>query len=338
MPLFEKARKSKDMPVPVDPMIVQGAMQAATSGVNAGMGLLMQGHNDRRQLKQQKKLNALQVASNKEMAEFQYGMDMKKWEATGYGAQKKQMKEAGINPALMYGMGGGGGQSSNAGTGAGVNNSGAPAGGGEIQDMMGMGMQMQLLQAQKENIIADTKLKEVDANKTAGVDTKESEARTLDLLQGVENKRQQEEYQKVQNRIVRLDEELKGKTLEDQVEIMDWTAQKIHAELEVANNEAFISRGTKDEKVKMVKAELVGIGLRNILTSAQTKGVMKGIQLTDEQIKIASREIAWKWKELELKARETLIREKLGLDQLGKEDDGAMKIISEMLDGVMRVK
>ena len=84
----------------------------AAGVVGMGLNLLTQGSQDRRQLKQQKELNKQQVESQKEMADYNYNNQLRMWEATGYGAQKKQMMDAGINPALMYGGAGSGGSTS----------------------------------------------------------------------------------------------------------------------------------------------------------------------------------------------------------------------------------
>lgn len=142
--------------------------------VGYGLSQIGRGAADRRQLEQQGKLNKQQVESQKEMADYMYNMDMKKWEETGYGAQKKQMEEAGLNPALMYGMGGGGGQSSNASGGGGASGgqaaNAAATTGAETAKGMGM-MQAAMMAAQVENVKANTEKTKVDTAKTAGVDT-----------------------------------------------------------------------------------------------------------------------------------------------------------------------
>ena len=48
-------------------------------------------------------------------------------------------------------------------------------------------MQMSLLDAQKKNIEADTKLKEADANKTSGVDTDEKKATIENIITNTKN-------------------------------------------------------------------------------------------------------------------------------------------------------
>lgn len=63
----------------------------------------------KQQIEQQKKLTDIQVEAQKELADYGMGIGKQMFEATGYAAQKRQMEEAGLNPALMYGHAGAGG-------------------------------------------------------------------------------------------------------------------------------------------------------------------------------------------------------------------------------------
>ena len=78
----------------------QLGMMAAETGqniVNTGMGLLLSGWNDRRQLKQQGKLQALEIQGQNQMAEANLQRQMRLWEMTNYKAQMEQLKKAGLN-------------------------------------------------------------------------------------------------------------------------------------------------------------------------------------------------------------------------------------------------
>lgn len=144
-------------------------------------GLAMQGQNDRRQISQQGKLQAMQIQGNKTMLDYQKQKELEMWEATSYPAQMAMLKKAGLNPALMYGMGGGGGTTVGGG-GSSVGGGNAPVGGGEIGTMMGIGLQtkaqIELLKAQKENIEADTANKAADTTYTGGAKTENTQANT----------------------------------------------------------------------------------------------------------------------------------------------------------------
>lgn len=124
--------------------------------------------------------------------------------------QKQRLKEAGLNPALMYGQAGAGG----AGTGA---TGGAQAAGAGLAQSQAVGMGLQL-----KSIAAQTKLAEAnaakayaEAEKISGVDTektkseiesisqgiKESDTRIKDLLTGIPSKEQAYYIGKAQERM-----------------------------------------------------------------------------------------------------------------------------------------
>lgn len=141
----------------MDPITMMAASAAQGVGQQAaGMGMNMLDEwlfgNKRRkqQIKQQQKLTDQQVAANKELADYGMGISKQMFEATGYGAQRRQMEEAGLNPALMYGHAGSGGSTQAVGAGQ--------AGGAQASDEMsqkraaieqqGMGLQMQRQQAE----------------------------------------------------------------------------------------------------------------------------------------------------------------------------------------------
>lgn len=139
-----------------------------TAAVGAGMGLLLQNTMDRRQLRQEEKLQKLNIQGQQQMTNFNVGKQLQMWKDTSYGAQKEQMQKAGLNPGLMYGMSGGGGQTAGISAGQ-VPSGGAPKGGGEVMGMMSQAMaaqQLSLLKAQKENIDADTANKQSTTGKT----------------------------------------------------------------------------------------------------------------------------------------------------------------------------
>jgi len=103
----------------------------------------------------------------KQMTDYNRNAQLGLWQDTGYGAQVKQMKEAGLNPALMYKNGGSGG-STNLATG---NAQQAPTVPSKIGEGMAMMLNNQLQKAQIENLKADSEKKAVEAKKIGGVDT-----------------------------------------------------------------------------------------------------------------------------------------------------------------------
>lgn len=147
--------------------LANAGIQAGTSIIGNILGMLGQKKQDERQIKQQAKLNRLSIESNKEMSEFERQQQMKMWEDTNYSAQVDQLKKAGLNAGLLYGMGGTGGATTGGGSGMSINSGTAGDPNAGQANQMGMAM----MGAQIENLKANTAKQKAEAEKTAGVDT-----------------------------------------------------------------------------------------------------------------------------------------------------------------------
>ena len=193
------------------------AMQTAGSALGGVLGMAMGGIKSGGNYHDQKKLMNLQLSNQKELNEYNQQLAMKFWEDTNYNAQREQMEKAGLNVGLMYGGQGQGGQTMNPG---------GSASGGSIEGrngLSGMGMQIgadvALKMAQAKNIEAQTK-------KLEGVDTDEARTRIDDLLQGITNKKAQEQLIKAETAVKEQDYE------------------KAISEVQILRNEAQISENT----------------------------------------------------------------------------------------------
>jgi len=253
--------------MPTTPVWQEAAADAAGQIVGTGLGIMFAGANDRRQIRQQRRLNKLE----NEQTEFNMQKQLEMWEKTGYGPQKQQMKRAGINPALMYGMGGGGSQTASITTGTGQH---APSGGGEIPAIMGLGMQLALLRAQKENIEADTEQKKAVTEKTAGVDTENVKADTANkVLQQIVTEYTGKEAKDVYERIKNPNRNIEAKTFQDELEARQGIAGTIY--------EMWKEGKLKDKSV----AELEQLLLANAKTREETRNIYKQGEILEENLK-----------------------------------------------------
>lgn len=266
------------MPKFQDALIEQGA-GAVGSVVGAGMGLLLGGINDRRQLKQQGRLNEQQWKIDQRAIDYNYEKQLEMWERTGYGGQMKQLKEAGLNPGLIYGMGGAGGATTGSGGGGGVHGTAAPTGGGEIMGMM----QLRNMEAQNALLKAQAKKTDVEADKLAGVDTEEAKTRIAAGLQGIEESKSRINVQKLDAKLKEIEAAYQGRTLEDRIELLDYDVKIAFTELELIRNQAFVSRNTMNEQVTLIKNQVVQ-SIANILnTRASTANLKADTALKGEQ-------------------------------------------------------
>ena len=205
------------------------------------------GFNDRRQLRQQGKLNEQQYAIDGRALARQKAADLEFWKATSYPGQVAMMKEANLSPGLAYGMSGGGGAS--IGGTATTNAAKAPSGGGEI-------MGMQLMAAQRDLLKAQTIKTEEKAKNVAGVDR---------------------ELKNQQGRLATIAANLGSETYEE-------TYQKIIDQAKIIHNEAEISGATKDEVIEIKEGELVGLGLANELKRVGIQKTEQEIETMIEQV------------------------------------------------------
>lgn len=245
----------------------QLGMQAAANTVDALFGIALEGHNDKRQLRQQGKLQDLQIKGNKEITDYNMMKQLEMWKNTSYPAQLKMMEAAGLNPGLMYGMGGGGGQSVGSG-GGGVSGAQAPSGGGEIMGMMSKSNLM-MQAAQIENIKAQTENIKTDTVKKGGVDTQEGLARIKKLGADTTNTEEQTKLTRIQQRI----DTVAANIAED-------TEEEAIGQIENAWNRAIVELGRAriqfkvDEATEKNRIETVGAQLANIYADSRLKQIM----------------------------------------------------------------
>jgi hypothetical protein len=138
-----------------------GASGLGAVGNMLGMG--MQNSSTSGMMNQQMQ-NQMQL--NEQMQDIQ----QQNWDYTNYGNQRKHMEKAGLNVGLMYGMGGAGGSTMGGASGG----SAAGGQGAHAPNFMEVGQQMlqaKAIEAQTKVAEADAKLKNAQADKTAGIDT-----------------------------------------------------------------------------------------------------------------------------------------------------------------------
>lgn len=248
--------------------VLDAGLGVAQNLINTGMGLALEKHNDKRQLKQQGKLQDLALRGNAIGLEQLRQKEMRMWEDTSYAAQVEQLSKAGLNPALMYGMGGGGGQSTGGG-GTGGSQASAPAGGAEIMGMMLGKAQIDLIKAQTDktkaeipnvaltgkNIEADTALKEMDWD------------------------------------IKAIEKEIAGETQNAQKAIIFSNLRTITAQMHIAERDQKVSAETAQAAIEQAKTEAAGALIKNQLIEAQTAATNKGNEKVAKEIELLQKEI-----------------------------------------------
>lgn len=238
------------------------------------------GHSntDQQQYDQQVKLQGLQLQGAKEMADVNKNNQMEIWNKTNYGAQMDKMKEAGINPALMYGQAGAGGTTGGSTTGA--MPTGATASDSSSRDQQKISMGLML--AQTANLAANTAKTTEEAKKIAGADTANTEAQT-GLTQ------QQTKYSEILTKY-------QNESIEYQLDKIAQEANIALGQAQSAGVKGNVDQATAVEQIQKVKQEAAN-------TAIQAVAMKQGIQLEQAKVQEITNSIQQKWRELELKGQ-----------------------------------
>lgn len=315
---------------------MQAAAGAAGSAMGIGVQRLGAKYDRRQQLQTQQGLTEIQMQAEKEMMDYQQELALRMWEKTGYGAQVKQMNEAGVNPALMYGMGGGGGQTTGP--------SGSPAiTGGSAQHInsgaigMQTGMQMALLASQKDVLDSQAEKNRAEAAATSGVQTdvgrqniKESEARTENLMQGYDNMRQDYEIRKLEITMKNIENFEKQASQEDRLSYIKSEAKTAINIVQSTAAEAKIDTATVANKINIIQLEAIGAGLRNLLT-------IEHKFLAREQTRAIAQSIMRDWDKMNQTERDLRVKEALK-DYNTDPNREAIQQTINLINGVMHTR
>lgn len=245
--------------------------QLVNGGVGALMGLMLEKHNDQRQINQQQKLTNMQLNANEQMSAYNFGQQYDLWQKTNYPAQVQQLEKAGLNPALLYGGGGGGGSTTSGSPSGGIAGGQAPSGGHEIMDISQQVLQNQMAQAQIEQTKANTDLAQAQAEKLRNVDTPNVQAQTASISQGIENQKAAQKLTEIQTKAQQQQYDFGQASFADRLDIIAQQARQATGDATRALIQANVDEATEQTKVNMIRAEYLGQMLQNANTEANTK-------------------------------------------------------------------
>lgn len=304
-------------------------------------GQLLGMFNDDRQQQANEENMKRQVAASKELSDYQYNLEMRKWQETGYGAQRKQMQEAGLNPALMYGMGGGGGQSSAVGGGGAGGGQGTPSSGGEAQAVMGMSLQNEMMQAQMENIKANTEKTKVDTAKTAGVDTANVAADTGLKIANTGNAKADTVLKEIQTRTEGARARVAEETIDEAVGTIIYEMRRADEEVSQLVTNNYINRATADEQIRAVKLHNSETLANIALKEAQKNNTVQMTEQSKSQVLQWVKENVMRAEQLRLEGKRTTVAElEQSVDRTFKEaliEQGQWHNFIQGMNGVMQI-
>lgn len=251
--------------------------------IGAGIGLAGSILGREQQNDDQKEMMELQAKLNQQQAQYNQKLAKDMWNYTSFPNQVKKIKDAGLSPALIYGMGGQGGSSSGAGQASGVGLSDAKGMQTGIA-IQGMGLELANLASQVELNKSQAEKNKAEAEKIAGADTKvaEKEAEML-ASQSDFNKR----ITKLQDSIEKLTNAQEQKTAAEYFYIQA-QEKKVWEELREQIVKSDVAEKTKEAMIH--KATLENFNLMQAGIESITRQ-----RLNSEQINYLKGQIALGW-------------------------------------------
>lgn len=234
-----------------------------TQATGGALGLALGAVGGTLQNMQQESLMKSQLQNQQSLSAWNEQLQEKLWRNTGPAAMVPQLEQAGLNPALVYGMGGGGGGSTALAQGN--------LTGGQAQNNAGLGIQMAaqlgLMEAQKQNIEADT------ANKQADTLNKPKVGANIDVNTAMQQA--QTKFQQIQNNVA-------AATQEDQIKNIQETADQAVTTADILSTQLSLDRQTKEEKVSLLYAQTA----ETLVRAALGKSGMQVNEQTIQKMKV----------------------------------------------------
>jgi hypothetical protein len=326
-------------------------MIGAIMGIGGAlMGALGANSASNQSWQRQHQLMEIQAELNQKNAKFNTAQAKEMWNYTNFKNQMKHIKEAGLSPGLIYGMGGQGGSTQGAGTASGV---------GLPQDQsVGMGLRAQEIGVEMANALSQIKLNEsqankneAEANKIKGVDTEAQKATIDNLIAQTSNEKIKKGLILGQIRVADAEEELKRNTADwtkDKAEETRWNIKslkkgidKLTTEIDGVELDNDLKRRTIDNKVKES-----ALTLQNLMSEILLKGSQR--KVNEEEAKAIPARILQGWEELTKKGK-TLINQREQIEayvqdvtnryELGKKglDIEEQKLIKDIILGMLEI-
>lgn len=261
------------MPIPLLGML--GA--AALSG---GMGMLSA---DQQNKTNRSNMEWSEEAQNR-LADRQMDRQLQMWKKTGIAGQRAELEKAGMNAALLYGGGGSGGQSQSVGGATPSAPQGSGAANPQLENSVGMAMQV----ANLKLIDAQTKKAEAEATKISGADTDETNA-------GAALKLSQKELNEVNTKIAGIEADIKGRTSNQAVEIINKEMGILTEDLKIRAAESKLAPEQAAAQLELAQNNAKLLAIKTLSEDA-------GIQVSKAQAESILAGIDQKWKELGIQA------------------------------------
>lgn len=298
----------------------------------------------------QLRLMEIQNRYNEQMAKNNQQRNKDLWDYTNYENQKQHIKNAGLNPALIYGMGGSGGVSASGAQGQGVTQPTDRSVEMKLKQQ-GLGLQLASIASQVALNKSQAEKNKVEANKIAGVDTDVQKATIDNIIAQTSNEKVKKGLILGQIRVADAEEELKRNMADwtkDKADETRWNIKslqkgidKLAEEINGMKLDNELKERTIDNKVKESS-----LTLQNLMSEILLKGSQR--KVNEEQAKAIPAQILQGWEELTKKGKALIIQKEqmeayaqdvINRFELGKKglDIEEQKLIKDIVLGMLEI-
>lgn len=250
------------------------------------------------------------------------------WDYTNYENQKKHLKAAGLNPALLYGMSGGGGATAAGAQGMGT----GIASGHEMgikQQGRGMGLQAAAIASQINLNDSQAEKNRAEAKKTSGVDTRMQNANIDYVIAQTSNEKVKKGLIYANTRLLDAQEELQRTTVDftkqkaDEVrwniKLIEKNVDRLSKEIDSLDLDNEFKRETLQNRIKQTAlviqqaiADIALKGAQGTLAEAEAKAIPEKILQIWSEIGIKQEGVDISREQMENYAQDIMNRLHLG--------------------------
>lgn len=284
----------------MEPSTTKSAViNAAGNTVSGVLGMIGQRKREKRAMANQQQLMQDQKRNQMELNKQGHDLQLQMWKDTNYPAQIEMLKEAGLNPSLMYNNAGG--SATTAGNQAGGSAAGGNAPAPQQMPMTMANMteslmaaaQIGLLKSQAKNLDADTEKKK-------GVDTVEAQTRIESLTQGIENQKAVEALTRAQKELTDIDILIKDATTQNVIHEIIAKSEKAIQEAQIASFQKDVDEATIENKIEIIKQNAIGAALMNTLNRLGIDKIKAETANISEQTRLLGAKIYDTYRQIDL--------------------------------------
>ena len=294
-------------------------INAGANTLSGVWGLIGEKSRENRAFDKNKKLMDIQFRNQMALDKYGQELQLDMWNKTGYPAQVAMLKEAGLNPALLYSKGGTPGTTGSQGGG---NAAMGTASQGQPHKYVDLGQSL-MEAAQITLMKAQAKKTEAEANVIDKTGLEEAQTRISKMIAETSNETLKSKLIGLETDMMEIEKAYKPYKLLAEIDnILENTKSlKLHNDL---------TQDQYDDLVKEVHERAIGQQLNNVLTESEIELKKAQVILTNTQKQQIITSLTQKWTELKLQD------EKIAIDKFTAEMHAELPSAGQVLGGIAK--